>query len=475
MKKKLLIIIPILIAIIISIFLIINNNKSNNSNSRNNSLEFSEEIIKDYFEYEQSITNESIEDIYYYSDSYFKESSDKFNEHLRTFSLALTISFNPAYSKKVVNYNIEKILNKLEFNNIEYSDLNDFSKDTIGTAIATRTLNKEYDLVVVVLRGAGYSNEWESNLDLGTSGNANGFDKASFVVLDRLDKYLSNHNIKKYKLLVTGYSRSAAVASLVGVHINNDLDKYNINKDNLFVYAFESPRYADNDTVYKNIHNVINKNDIVTLVYPEGMGMYHNGVEENIMINDSIITKYYLNILSSDKIVEKGQEYKIKFINDFISLFPKDRNKYNDVSKSIIYIYKLFNNKTSEQKNKIIKFIKETEIDYDLNTLSNIYTIINSSDTSKVKKAFNTLMKNYDDNYNKVKSALTKEEYQELKDSIYNVFLYFRPMLQKEYNNSDMFINIITFSKNYEEIFKEHYFSVNFNNCKQLDSYYKMP
>ena len=69
----------------------------------------------------------------------------------------------------------------------------------------------------------------------------------------------------------------------------------------------------------------------------------------------------------------------------------------------------------------------------------------------------------------KSSSALKKKEYHQLKEDIYNVYsIFYNHVIKEEYNTSDKFINIITFAYNIEEIFKEHYFSVNFEQIKTI-------
>ena len=82
-------------------------------------------------------------------------------------------------------------------------------------------------------------------------------------------------------------------------------------------------------------------------------------------------------------------------------------------------------------------------------------------------------MSNYDSEYRKIKDALNEQEYNLLKDSIFNIYLYLQPTIQSEYKSSHMFSIILTFSNNLEELFKEHYFSTNFEQIKKKDSYYK--
>lgn len=466
MKKKGIIIstIVLLVAILTTI-LIIGTNKSNN-------YYYDDRIISNKFEYEQTITDESIESDYYYSDSYFKDSSYLENEHLRTFALSIALSFNPTNRKEEVNYNLNKIYNELEFNDVEYYDLNDFSKDTIGTSMAHKKLNDKYELVIIVLRGASYQSEWESNLDLGNNGNAKGFDDSSVIVLNRLKDYINNNKIKDYKLLVTGYSRAAAISGLIGVHINEESKEYNIEKEDLYVYSFESPKYSNIDKKYKNIHNVINKNDIVTYVYPESWGLYHSGIDEDVTTNSKNIKERYLDIFSSEKIKELEEIDLQRFIKKFINSLPKDRTGYDDIYNSIIDIYRLINNKTTYERNIIINHFKTSKIDLNLDYSIKLLSLLNSNDKESLKKSYNSFISIFDKDYYKIKDLLSEKEYNSLKDDIFNILFYLKPMINDEYKSNYKFSNILTFAFNLEDIFKEHYFNTILKQVQNKDSYY---
>lgn len=440
---------------------------------KKDNLIYDEKIISNSFEYEQEVTNESIEDIYYYSDSYFKESSTLENEHLRSFSFALAAAFNPTYRKDEVNYNLNKIYDELNFCDVVYYDLNEFSENTIGTSIAHKKLNEKYELIVIVLRGAGYKGEWLSNFDLGKEGPVKGFAYASMYVMKRLDDYLIKYDIKDYKLLITGYSRAGAVAGLFGEFINTNKNYYNVDMNDLFVYTFDAPRYSDNDNGYSNIHDVINENDIVTYVYPESWGLYHSGKEEIITSNEKIIDEYYLDIFSSDKIKKNDQIDLERFIRMFINNLPNDRVKYNKISNSISKMYLLINSKSSFEKKKLINYLKENKINIDLNNSINLLSLINSDDKKLLRKNFDLIMSNYDKNYYEIKSILSEEEYNNLKDNIFNIYLFLQPSIRNEYKSNHMFSLILTFYNNLDIIFKEHYFSTNFEQIKNKDSYYK--
>ena len=466
MKKKIigLIVFSILLVLSISLIILLTNNKTVYT--------YDETITSNIFEYEQPITSESIESKYFYSDSYFKESSESENEHLRTFALSLSLAFNPTNRKDEVTYNLDKMLGELNFNDVEYYDLDKFDIDTMGTSISHKKLNEKYDLVLIVLRGAGYGDEWLSNLDLGESGNAKGFDDSSFLVLSRLKDYLKDKKIDDYKLLVAGYSRAGAVSGLVGVHINNSLKEYGIDNDDLYVYTFESPRYAESKKIYNNIHNVINKNDIVTYVYPESWGLYYSGVDEDITTEKKELQEKYLDLFASEKIKDLETVDIQRFIKMFINLLPKDRNSYYEISDSISNIYKLFSNKSLNEKNKIINFLKNIKIEFNLSSSMTLLTLINSDDKSAVRKAYNEIISIYDKEYSTISNIITDKEYKDLKDDIFDIFMFLQPSIRSDYKGKNMFSTILTFAYNTDSIFEEHYFDINFDQVQKKDSYY---
>lgn len=466
MKKIKIFIIFFVLVIITAITIFFLNNKNEKD------LIFDEKIISGTISFEESITNQTIDNTYFYSDSYFKDSGELENEHLRTFAFLLTMAFNPTYKESSVNYNIDKLLSELNFKDKKYYDLNEFNKNTIGTTISHKKLNEKYELVTVVLRGADYKDEWISNFDIGASGNVKGFDDASQIVLSRLYDYLKENNINKYKLLVTGYSRSAAIASLVGIHINNNLNKYNINKNDIFVYAYEPPKYSANSKIYENIHNIVNKNDIITYFYPQSLGIYHSGVIEDITTEKTTLNEKYLSIMSNEKIKNIATIDKQDFISEFINFLPKNRDEFYKVSDNISNLYILFNSKSKSEKEKIFDFLKNIQLDTNLNTLYNINTFINSSKKEEIKKIFDKFTSSYDNSYNKISNVLSKNEYQALKEDILNIYLFLQPSIKSDYNNNYMFYHILTFTSNLEEIFKEHYFSVNLKEIIKKDSYY---
>ncbi len=251
--------------------------------------------------------------VYYYSDGYFADTPDVYNEHLSTMSLALSMAaFNASktefdlslHSEYANSFrNIKQLLSDIGFedNNIRISD--SFTEkptdSSIGVVMGTKSLplDKEYMLIPIVIRGGGYESEWASNVTLGVSGEAKGFADSAEKVMGEFEKFISSGisaDVKKsldnglVKFLVCGYSRAAAVANITAKRLT---DKYG-KENSIYAYCFETPMGGVDSAVvkeahtyngqYLNIHNIINSGDIVTYVAPAEMGFKRYGVDRFI-------------------------------------------------------------------------------------------------------------------------------------------------------------------------------------------------
>lgn len=456
MKKVLFFTILLVVIFITGIIILICSNSEN--------LVYDDKVLTGNFNYEQAITDEIIDSKYYYSDSFFKEDSDVLNYQLILFAFDLSLAFNPSRSEEIINYNIKKMLEELNFIDLEFSDLEEFSKDTIGTSIAHKKLNNKYDLVTLTLRGSDYKDEWKSNFDLGIEGNANGFEDAALLAISRLDNYLKKYKIKDYKLLVSGYSRAGAVSNLIGLYLNENQDSYNINKNDLYVFTFESPNSSNKDKIFNNIYNIVNRNDIITYFYPLKWGVHNNGKTIDITTQNKTITSKCLNIFDKEKIKTFNEVDIKEFLENFIEMLPDKREEYAKVSYSITNVYTLLRSKSSSEINKIFEFFKNNNLN--LSDYLNIVTLIGSDNEESVKESFYEFISYYDKNYNKISNILTKEEYEKFKEDVFKIFIFFRPFIKEDLNYSKdgescKLYNILTLATNVQDIIKEHYFSTN--------------
>lgn len=249
----------------------------------------------------------------YYSDEYFDEPGTSENEHLRTLSLALAGNTNNSAGD--IDGNVYSIIERSGFDMETFTaEETDVTSDpnNVGTVIAHRCLGEnedgdEEELIVVTLKmtlGA----EWANNLDVGTEGDAKGFEESAETVVARLLAFEEEHDLKGAKLWVTGFSRGGGLADQVGKYINQNLDEFGIGEDDLYVYAFAAPRTSAEKNEYANIHDYIDPNDPVTAVLPEAWGMYHTGVETILDCEDNDLTRMTLDIFGETKLKEKTQK-----------------------------------------------------------------------------------------------------------------------------------------------------------------------
>lgn len=141
------------------------------------------------------------------------------------------------------------------------------------------------EIIAVVIRGTNSTTEeWSSNFDIGCDDifynnnpipknedwvnieNHMGFDIAATRVIKLLNTYLSevkdldSSAIKT--LWITGHSRGAGIANIVGAELDN--------KYETFVYTFASPMTTtvseDEARSHNTIFNIINKDDIITFM-----------------------------------------------------------------------------------------------------------------------------------------------------------------------------------------------------------------
>lgn len=238
----------------------------------------------------------NLEAKYFYSDGYFAQPSTVYNEHLATTSVNMTLASSTSdlgerpYTDEAASENIRKFMSDIGYTDMQidykkpayYGD-NANPLSTIGYIISNKKVNlngSEHTIVSMTVRSAEYADEWASNVTLGDGiGEAEGFSDAATQVMTAIEKYLVDKNIdtSTVKFWLTGYSRGGATANIVSKRLT---DIYGGEK--VYGYTFEAPRGGVKseiklDETYLNIHNIINKADLVTYVGPEEMGFVRYG------------------------------------------------------------------------------------------------------------------------------------------------------------------------------------------------------
>ena len=177
--------------------------------------------------------------------------------------------------------NVEAYLRGAGFTDIRKDD---YSKETslytISTAIGSRRMEHEGDepftLIAVGVCGGGYTNEWQSNITIGSDDLHEGFRSASDLVIDRIAGYIATHGIKgRIKLWMSGYSRAAAVVNLTAGRLTQP---GTFPEEDVFAYTFATPAGVLNppETGHDNIFNILCPTDVVPQVLPAewGYGRY---------------------------------------------------------------------------------------------------------------------------------------------------------------------------------------------------------
>ncbi len=147
-----------------------------------------------------------------------------------------------------------------------------FASKKIKTSLGEKTL------VFVVIRGTPLNaNEWISNLAVSDTTEQNvtiheGFYRTMEQVRSALEYYLLNQKAepKETSLFITGHSRGAAVANLLGAKLS---DEKIFDTSKIFVYTFASPNVSQADDVsdpkYGFIWNIVSGEDVVPSLPPD--------------------------------------------------------------------------------------------------------------------------------------------------------------------------------------------------------------
>ena len=218
----------------------------------------------------------------------FKHESTSFSKDLAIISFASNINSS---SKE----NMADFYQSFGFDDISYSSDFDLpeTKESIKFTLAHREMDNE-DIIALTACGTAYTKQWESNLNIGESSNAYGFEVSVNRVLTELTTYLDKYEqANNLKLWITGYSRSAAICDLLSVYL---IDNQIISESNLYAYLFETPQGFDAsiDANYRSIFNIINSGDIVTHLAPSKYGLKRAGVDIDIYRSnaDSLFKKF---------------------------------------------------------------------------------------------------------------------------------------------------------------------------------------
>ena len=235
-----------------------------------------------------------------YSDEYFTQTGYNYRQDLATVTMAMCFAAgnvaDPARYKEGPA-NLIDFFDQIGFKDFEANK--DFTerpgRNTFGVGIANKVIyidGEKYTVIGIGLRGCGYYAEWAGDLNVGLEGDHTGFAICRDTALAFLKDYLAKHKeiTGKVKLWCTGYSRGAAGTNMLGGAIDDIIasggsigKNVELSADDMYFYCYEPPMGADvnkiGSSIYNNIHNIVNYNDLVVKVAPECTGFGRYGVD----------------------------------------------------------------------------------------------------------------------------------------------------------------------------------------------------
>lgn len=290
--------------------------------------------------FKDKVGEEWIDDTCFYSDYWFLDDSYDYNSELALMS-AMVDGASYCTKTELTGTFITTLLQGVGFSDIQlnqYYSQGVFLTNSIGAVIGKKTIKdyagKEYTLLALFPRNAGYQDEWYGNFNLGDGPIHEGFRMTRDEMLRFLKSYIDSNNIRgDLKIWTAGYSRGAATVNLLSGFLAEDSsylgDKVSLEPKNLFAYNIATPNniapsaakdavlsvsgargegFLDTDVpayvytgatatidptaqVYGCIHNNAAVGDFVAKLPSAEMGFTRYGSTEKILYGDEAMVK----------------------------------------------------------------------------------------------------------------------------------------------------------------------------------------
>lgn len=244
----------------------------------------------------------------------------EYSDEVSVLSILLSADFGGAGNIRVVDGD-GYVLEQLGFEDVHRINLKEAYRnsvdpnDYVAFYIGRKTITigrTEYVIYAIAVRGTIDPEEWASNFDVGADtykysnmfGSEHpdwvnrklhkGFGVAANRVYKEVNNYINNFTNedsgKKQSILITGHSRGAAVANILGKEFE---DRYNEDKQiKPYTYTYGTPTVTTESkrttSRYKTIFNMVNDDDLVPYVPMEGWGFRRYGTD----IHTSVARRY---------------------------------------------------------------------------------------------------------------------------------------------------------------------------------------
>jgi hypothetical protein len=216
----------------------------------------------------------TLRDTFYYSDDWFADDPASENKELALASMQLIASCVEADE----NGTGAAFLKSMGFEEVGFSDFTSTDPDDCNYTWARKTAGDK-PLIAVVIQSASADPKiknkgWKQNFSVNDpeSADPSGEHYAYAKVADKVVSDIAGlAGGDEAVFWITGQSRGGAIANVLAARLQ---DRPEAGK--VFAYTFESPATVDADATgsFKNIHNYVCSDDIVTLIPVWGMTRY---------------------------------------------------------------------------------------------------------------------------------------------------------------------------------------------------------
>lgn len=228
---------------------------------------------------------ETIKDSFYYSDDWFSDDPYAENKELALASMQLAASCVTDEEDGMGAV----FLRSMGFEEIGFSDFRSSDPDDCNYTWARKTAG-DRTIVAVAIQSASSDPKiknkgWKQDFIINEPGSADpsgehyAYGKAADKVADDIAALAGDGDTAFW---ITGQSRGGAIANVLAVRLQEKLDTAKV-----FAYTFEAPATVDAEAAgsYKNIHNYICSDDLVTHIPMWGMTRY--GVTHDLKTKDT--------------------------------------------------------------------------------------------------------------------------------------------------------------------------------------------
>ncbi len=226
-----------------------------------------------------------ISDTFYYSDDWFADDPSKENKELALCSMQLvaaTVTDDEGNTG-------EPFLKAMGFEETGFSDFDSDDPDDFNYTWAKKSIDGG-TLVVVAVQSSSdtralRNKAWKQNFTVNDPDQADpsGEHYAYAKAVDKMVDEIAALGGDGATFWITGHSRGGAIANVLAARMASVAEGSKV-----FAYTFESPATVDEDSVngdFKNIHNYVCSDDLVTLIPVWGMTRY--GVTHDLKTKDT--------------------------------------------------------------------------------------------------------------------------------------------------------------------------------------------